>query len=216
MHPLQSHILKKLTINDSLRYTDLKPGGIESNRFVYHLKKLSDSGLLEKAATGYKLTAQGKRYVGRLSLANFFPRSQPKIVTVIVCKNPLGQYLLYKSRRQPFFNLYCFPFGKTHLGEPIFQAAERELKEKTGLTGKLTHRGDVYLVIREKGEIVSHMLCHVFSGTNPNGHLAQESALGLCQWQKIDRLKPADFVPGFLDIHRLLKSKGHFFKEIVV
>ena len=92
MHSLQSHILKKLTLDTTLRYGDLKPQGVESNRFVYHLKKLIDDRLIDKMAGGYKLTIKGKRFVGKLSLGTFQPRFQPKIVTVIICKNERGEY----------------------------------------------------------------------------------------------------------------------------
>ena len=216
MHPLQNHILKKLTLNDYLRYADLKPKGVESNRFVYHLQRLIEDGLIEKSSNSYKLTAKGKRYVSKLSLQMFQVRMQPKIVTLIICENKKGEHLLCKWRRQPFYGLVSFPFGKVHFGETITEAAHRELKEKTGLKANLTHRGDVYMTIREKGEIVSHMFCHVFYGKNPSGTLLHESSIASCGWENIKKVDQKSFIPGFLKVYDLaLKSKKRFFEEII-
>lgn len=217
MHPIQSHILKKLTFAEQSRYSQLKPVGIESNRFIYHLNKLLKEGVIAKTATGYGLTANGKRYVGKLSLQNFQPRFQPKIVTTIICQNSGGEYLLTTWKRQPFINCIAFPYGKIHFGETVLQAAHRELQEKTGLSATLTHCGDMYLVSKEKGEVVSHMLCHVFIGTKLRGQITPELKTHNVGWQRIEAVDPKKFVPGFLEMNRLrLKSRNKFFAELTL
>lgn len=216
MHPIQSHILKKLTLSKSSRYSEIKPSGVESNKFSYHLRTLLDSGMVERLTLGYQLTPRGKRYVDKMSLQSFYPRSQPKIVTVIICKNTVGECLLFKYKKQPFYDLYGFPSGKIHFGETIIEAANRELKEKTGLSAKLSHRGNVYLSVRERGEIISHMLCHVFSASQPTGRLMENSPVGSCQWSPIEKIAKSSFAPGFLNIYKLASSEKHFFEEIIV
>ena len=112
---------------------------------MYHLKSLLSEGFIKKTTGGYQLTALGKRYVDKLSLKNFQPRFQPKIVTVIICRNSKGEYLLCHSSRQPFFGKFCFPYGKVHFGETIKKAADRELEEKTGLTYRQMDQALEYL-----------------------------------------------------------------------
>lgn len=219
MHPFRQHILKELTLANTKKFSDLKPNGIESNLFVYHLKSLVTEGFIRKAGQAYQLTGLGKRYIDKLSLRNFQPRFQPKIVTVIIGKNSKGDYLLCHSSRQPFYGKYCFPYGKIHFGETLDEAAHRELKEKTGLSATLVHRGDAYLTIYEKEELVAHMLCHVFWGTNFKGNLtphSSEPSAYSASWKSLND-KEIKIIPGFLKLLEWAKnSKSRFFKELTI
>lgn len=230
MHEIRSQALKKLSISTSksCAYSELKPAGIESNAFAYHLGSLVDEGLVARkpatrdasknGAHTYSLTAKGKRYVDTVSFESFKPRIQPKIVTLLVIekKDSRGggagrgaSYLLYKRRRAPFINHIGFPYGKIHLEERLYEAAERELLEKTGLKAKLAHRGDVYLTVHDETELVSHMLCHVFVGSNPTGDLQtddQTRQSGECFWARIENIPPRELIPGVQQILKLLKG----------
>ena len=215
MHPYESHILKKMLLGDVLRYRDLKPINAEGNLFVYHLKNLIKGGFIEKKIGGYKLTAIGLRYVDKISLSRFKQRSQPKIITIIIGKNSKREYLLYINKRQPFYDLIGFPYGKIHFGENLIEAANRELKEKSGLSASLKHKGDIYLKIYKDGELISHMLCHIFSAINFSGNLINESETGICRWRNIKNIEQKKFIPGFFEIAKLTeKSKGYFFTEL--
>jgi hypothetical protein len=142
MHRLQQHILQQLIMNPRLRYAAIKPHEVEGNLFMYHLKQLIKEGLVEKDADGwYQLTTAGKLYSDRLSLKSLTPRLQARIVTLMAVEDGQGHWLFYRRKRQPLFNLVGFPYGKIHLGESVQQAAQRELKEKTGLEAELEHRG---------------------------------------------------------------------------
>lgn len=44
-----------------------------------------------------------------------------------------GRVLLIKRRYQPYAGLWAIPGGKIHFGETLCQAAEREMREETGL-----------------------------------------------------------------------------------
>jgi ADP-ribose pyrophosphatase YjhB (NUDIX family) len=192
----------------------LKPKGAESNLFIYHLKNLIAAGLVKKIEKGYALTTAGERYVDKLSLADLQVRFQPKIVTVIVCKNKNGEYLTYTRKRQPFYGMDCFPYGKIHFGETVAEAAKRELLEKTGLAANPVRRGEAYLTIRKSGELVAHMLCHVFTADGPSGELIAESQIGSCQWRAVKEMNAKNFIPGFIPLFRLaIGSRKPFFKE---
>lgn len=223
LHDIQKHILKKLSLAKKCKYSELKPAGIESNKFAYHLQSLISGGLVtaKSGATtaskndkdsGYGLTPKGKHYVDTISFESFKPRIQPKIVTLLVLENKSTDgksgpmYLLYKRRKSPFINHVGFPYGKIHLEERIYEAAERELKEKTGLTAKLAHKGDVYLTVHDETELVSHMLCHVFVGSSPSGVLKTGDPTGECFWSKLSDIPPRQLIPGVLQIEKLLKA----------
>ncbi len=206
MHELQKHILKTLMVSTKAKYSKLKPPGIEGNLFSYHLKILVEQGLIELKTGHYYLTAKGKQHVDRISFTTLHTRVQPKIVTLIVLKEK-NKYLLYERKRMPFIDHVGFPYGKIHLEERILEAADRELLEKTGLRANLKHRGDVYLTVHDETELISHMLCHVFSGSKITGDLKGE-----CFWSPIESIPKSKLIPGVAQIEKLLKeNKSNFF-----
>lgn len=214
MHEIQKYVIKQLIHQSTCRYRDIKPKDVEGNLFMYHLRRLIREGMVEKTADGYTLTRKGLRMVDTLSLKSMQPRIQPKIVTLIACQNNKGEWLLYRRTKQPFFGLIGFPYGKIHLGERIQDAANREIEEKTGLNSKLRHAGEVYLAVEDEESLLTHMLFHVFHGTETSGTLKTDSVIGQCFWMKADEIKPDELMPGFAEIISLINSnKTHFFAE---
>ncbi len=204
MHPLQIQILYKLITNPFLPYSQLKPKDIEGNLFMYHLKELIKESLVQKRSDGkYELSAKGQVFAETLSLENFKPRIQPKIVSLLVCKNNRGEFLLYKRKRQPFLGLVGFPYGKIHLGETILQAATRELQEKTGLSAKLIHKADVYLTTFQGQDLLAQTFCHVFTASHFQGNLIKNSDIGECFWGDVGNIEADELMPGFIDIYKL-------------
>lgn len=219
MHPLKRHILYQLILNPYLTFSKLKPQDTEGNIFTYHLKLLIIEGLVQKrVSNGYELTENGKKYADNLSLKNLSPRIQPKIVTLLICQNHKGEFLLYKRKRQPFLNLIGFPYGKIHLSENVLESAKRELAEKTGLLAKISHVGDCYLTIFEKNNLLSQMLCHIILGKNPEGEIKKESEIGECSWAKVSSISKNKLMPGFKEIYNLVtkKNANFFFNEITI
>lgn len=215
MHRIQQHVIRKLMFTPTARYADIKPDEVEGNLFMYHLRQLIKQALVIKLDKGYKLSNAGRRYAETLSLASMQPRIQPKIVTLLVIRNKFGEYLLYERARVPYRGLVGFPYGKIHLGETIKEAAEREINEKTGLSAHLLHRGEVYLAIYEKKELISHMLCHVFSGVEPTGELVAKTEIGKCFWKRVEHPTSSRYMPGFNEIYELVKEPGpRFFAEV--
>lgn len=55
-----------------------------------------------------------------------------------------SDFLLIRRANPPDAGLWGFPGGRIEPGEPLLQAAERELQEETGLCAKATHVADVF------------------------------------------------------------------------
>lgn len=184
---------------------------------MYHLKALMREGLVVKNEQGqYLLSSEGKLLADSMSLLNYTPRTQPNIVTLITCQNTKGQWLVYKRKRQPLINQIGFVYGKLHLGETISQAANRELKEKTGLECELIHRGDGYITIYEGNDIVSQIMFHLFYGKNPYGDISSAAKPGEASWAWRDELKFEPFMASVDDLAKLIEeSKDRFFVELV-
>ena len=105
-----------------------------------------------------------------------------------------------------------FPYGKIHLGETIKEAAERELKEKTGLNAELKHIGDGYANTYDNGEPISQIMFHLFVGEYPSGELRKESSSGESVWLDESQLNGDDIMPNVLHIlSNVNKYDGSFF-----
>jgi ADP-ribose pyrophosphatase YjhB (NUDIX family) len=176
MHYIQKHILKTLMYTKYARFRDMRPPKVDSNAYSYHLRMLQKEGLVEKTEEGYKLAPAGLFYVDRVSMTNLEPRLQPKVITMIVVKNHIGDVLLYSKLRQPFIGSWVLPFGKVHLDdENIDTAATRELSEKAGIDlKKVSHRGDCYIYAKVNGQIVSSVMAHIFSAALDTGEVDTE------------------------------------------
>ena len=215
MHHIQKHILAILTYSKTARFAELRPDNTDSNLFSYHLKALLKANLVEKSAGGYTLTHKGLAFVDRLSKANFEPRLQPKIITMIIAFNDHGEVLIQKRKKQPFINSWTLPSGKLHLeDESIMQAAKREMKEKTGLElSKLNHAGDVYIKVISNKEIISSVLAHLFVTKISS---APELKSGL-RWQKVKDLNDIMLAPAIKEITASVSGgKKLVFKELKI
>lgn len=218
LHVIQKEILIRLIQNPELRYSQLKPKHIESNHFMYHLKALMRDGMVEKKENGsYSLTMEGKLYADQVNLKTLKVRRQPKIVTLVAVQNDKDQWLLYKRKHQPLINQVGFPYGKLHLGETVHEAAERELMEKTGLTCKLKHKGDGYIIIHEENEPVSQICFHLFYGRNPKGKMKTETQYGWIRWSdENDNFTKPPFMASMYDLMKLIETKkDRFFVELI-
>tara|TARA_Y100000310_G_scaffold331037_1_gene403883 strand:+ start:5843 stop:6526 length:684 start_codon:yes stop_codon:yes gene_type:complete len=214
MHPIQRHILKKLTLGKNLRYKDLKPKEVEGNQFMYHLGVVTDHGYVKKVGVTYSLTIDGKMYADRVELETFLPKVQPKIVSMLHCTNKKSELLLFRRKRSPLFNLVHLPYGKLHMGETVQDAAKRELKEKTGLSADLSHIGDIYVRVYDGDELLAHILHHIFSGKNLTGRLLEETNAGVPFWSETNVVNRKEYVGGFREIIEIIsKNKKKFFFE---
>ncbi len=61
----------------------------------------------------------------------------PLPVAAGVVLNANRRVLLVKRRREPYQGMWCLPIGFAEVGETIGQAARRELREETGLEGRI-------------------------------------------------------------------------------
>jgi 8-oxo-dGTP pyrophosphatase MutT (NUDIX family) len=203
-----------LADTEKARFRDMRPPRVESNLYVYHLHKLQRQNYITRVDNLYTLTSRGLSYVDRLSFASDRLTRQPKINTGIIVKNYQNQILLTKKSHQPLIGKWGLPMGKLHEDDAsIHQAAERELREKTGLRLKrLHHVGDVYLRLDSEGELISNAFAHLFCGVIRD---QQAEPLAGCRWVETAELTADDiipFVPRMVELaHR---SRERFFAEL--
>lgn len=169
------------------RFRDMRPEGVDSNAYSYHLTAVQKEKLVQKTSDGYTLTIRGLSYVDVLSSENQQPRPQPKIMTLIVIENEYGHFAACQKERQPFIGQLTFACGKLHMDDSsIKQSALREVREKTGaLVSDLRHAGDCYIALTHDRHVVMNALMHVFYIKIPMSSL---HLLPGVQWYPYDQI----------------------------
>ncbi len=178
LHKYQIIILQKLMYKSNLRFRDLQVEGLTSEHFTYHLKKLVEKNLIKKVNKGYKLTNEGKDFVGKLDTETLNVEKNPKVsVLVYICrknKKGISEYLMSKRLKQPYYGKVGNITGKVRFNETFKEAAKRELKEETGLNAKLSINHVYHKVRFDKDEVaVQNSVFVVFRADNPNGGIKQ-------------------------------------------
>jgi predicted transcriptional regulator len=146
IHKTQLLILRTLRHSSEARYTDLmKPTGMDSDVFKFHLRKLVSLGYVTKNDDSlYKLTATGKEFSNNLSRVEPTVQKQPKLSVIIVARRAAksqDEYLVQKRLREPFFGHWSFISGPVQWGESFEDAAGRELLKQAGLRAKFEVNG---------------------------------------------------------------------------
>lgn len=189
-HHIQRFILDVLRHNEYARFRDLRPPQTDSNLFNYHLKQLQKHGMLEKTTQGYTLSLAGIVYIDRISSVNKKPRQQPKIMTMTIIVNELGEVLIRNKTSQPMINRPTFIAGMPHMDdETIEDAARREIAEKVKFTPELIdHVGDCYMTITYEGLNLMKTLMHIFLVRVEKSQIKLRNGL---QWRHTDNLDDA-------------------------
>ncbi len=112
----------------------------------------------------------------------------PKMTVVAGCVLKRdGKYLLVQERKSSASGLWNLPAGHVHEGEPIRDAAIREVKEETGF--------DVVLIAELKSEVLheKHLELHAFAAEIMGGELRfNREELMDAQWFDIDKIRQLD------------------------
>jgi ADP-ribose pyrophosphatase YjhB (NUDIX family) len=171
-HHIQREIIGRLT-GGARRFSALKPDGMESNIFMYHLKALMRAGLVAKSDITYALTSSGITYVDRLSAATNTLRLQPKLIAILVVRSHDGRLAVLERHAEPYVGSYMLPSGKMHFGETLPDHAARELREKTGLQVQLQYDRLASIAISRDATLLTQVVAAIWTATVPQDALLQ-------------------------------------------
>ncbi len=209
-HHIQKSIMEVLVHHQFARFSDMRPNGVDTNLYTYHLKLLQKRGFVAKAVEGYTLGRLGVVYVDRFSELEQ-ERWQPKIITMHVIKNSDGDVLLYQRDRQPFTHQMTLVYGRVRLSDASIEAAaQRVARERLGLEGQdMIRAGDCYIRVHDAGEVMMSTLAHVFYYLNDT-----IVADGRLEWVRPHKLEQYELAPGVNEIiSRTFFRDPYFFEE---
>jgi 8-oxo-dGTP pyrophosphatase MutT (NUDIX family) len=180
-HPIQLAILESLRRSSAaLRYRDMRPADIENDIYNYHLRYLTQQGLVEKRAGKYALNDAGKKQL--VELNPYHESNRFKIAAL--CLVMQDDRLLYQKRvRQPFAGQSGLIGGGIHRGETAVAAAKRRLFEEAGLAADFTLLGLIRKMrFDSQGDLYTDILFHVCVAHNPAGNLVEQNEFGRHYW----------------------------------
>lgn len=194
-HPVQASILQMLRHTASARYSDLmRPSGLESDSFKFHLRSLVQRGFVQKNGTAYTLTAQGKELANNFDDAERTVQKQPKL-TLRICLSRINQvgeteFLFQERLRNPYWGYWDTIGGPVLWGESIEDAANRELAKQTGL--QATAAVKAFYRVRDfnetTGELLEDKLFVVLSADAYEGEVTDSWPGGHNAWMTVEQL----------------------------
>jgi predicted transcriptional regulator len=196
LHKAQVSILRTLRHAESARYSMLmRPTGLESDVFKFHLSKLVNQKIIEKKNSGdYVLTSSGKEFANNLSKTAQTIQKQPKLSVALVAnrQTPEGtQYLFQKRLRNPFYGFWGCISGPAQWGKSL----EEDIDETSG-------------------EILEDKLFAIVEASNIKGEIDNKWSGGFNAWTTLEKLENQEkYFKSSRDLVNLLESNNSYSSE---
>ena len=219
-HETQITILRHLLFHLQVGFADLqRETDLTSDHFNFHIKKLVEEGYVGKIDKQYMLTRKGKEYANRMDTDENEIEKQPKVSVAITIerKGPKGEreFLFQQRKKNPYYDFWGRVGGKIRWGETVIEAANRELKEETGLEADfeyklLYHKRDFD---KATNELLEDKIFLCVYSDNCRGEIKEEFEGGINRWMtdKEFHKQPKRFVS--VDDFQNLIDRGEVFAE---
>ena len=182
----------------SKKFVHLKKAlGLPSNLLSYNLKILLREELIKKNGVSFLLSDKGKYlmpYIYKYNDASLIPLP---CIAVIVMKG--DKILIRKKTKEPEKGKSIFIGGKMNLGEDIFEAARRHVREKTGIEVKQLKLICINNYVAKKQENIAHFITF-FMKANPEGIPKDAS------WKSIAQLRGDMFPDNIYVLQNMLNN----------
>ncbi len=214
-HHIQRAIVYRLALTDKSKFSELKPDGLESKLFTYHLKKVVSAGYVMKADDGtYVLTPEGRRLgVHVLENTKAVVDRAYSVLFLLVRRKPDGAWLLYRRKSHPLINKVGFMHLNPNSSESICKTAERECLAKTGIRARFSVRGSGYFRIFEGEKLESFTNFTLLVSEDAEGEIVQDHELAEYFWQDSIDASDSTLLPNMPLLLTHYQSKKQFFLE---
>ncbi len=215
-HHIQKSIVYDLAFAESLRFSDLKPDGMENKAFTYHLKKVMNAGLVQKQDDGhYSLTMKGRR-VGKGALkkeSRLLDRAY-SILLLAVRNIETDNWLLYKRQTQPLLGLTGFMQAQPVAETDARRTAQQTCFEQTGIQTEFTVQGHGYFRVYRAGELESFIHFTLLLSDAPTEELLETAVSAGYSWQQTPNFASPDMLPNMQILHKMcVDTPGSFVEE---
>ncbi|MEM8701368.1 MAG: NUDIX hydrolase [Pseudomonadota bacterium] len=121
----------------------------------------------------------------------------PRVGVSVLCHDQ-GRVLLIKRDKDPFKGYWSLPGGLVELGEPLLDAAKRELWEETGVEADLSEPVETFDSIQfdDSGRVLSHFILTVFCGAHLSGDAIAGDDASATDWVRPEQLDDRPTTPG--------------------
>lgn len=125
------------------------------------------------------------------------PASKP-VSGVSMCVVKDGKVLLAKRGNPMGFGLWSFPGGHVKDGEPLREAAVRELAEETGINASIVKIIDTIDIVHKdsSGNVEAHFVLSVFLGEWISGEAVADSDAMAVKWVTAQQAAKLKSTPG--------------------
>lgn len=197
-HHIQMKILRHLLHVPATNYADIqKQTDLTSDHFTFHIKRLVESGFVEKRGANYTLSMTGKEYANRMDTDDLAIERQPKVSVALVIerhKDGRREFLFQQRLKSPYYGFWGRLGGKVRWGETLEEAAARELREETGLEAEFTykmlyHKRDF---LEQTGKLLEHKLFVIMHTDTVRGKLIERYEGGLNRWMTQEEFLQTD------------------------
>lgn len=215
MHWIQKRILLILSTTPNARFSQLRPSGVESNLFMFHLNKLLKEGLIVKSDGGYSLSSKGKLLVERDTLDSLDIHSEPRAFLLLAIQNSQGEFLLYRRSVYPALNKIGFPLCEISNAHSLDKISRDGIKKLCGQTAPVKFCGTARIRLIASGGLVSHTIELIYSTKLANPTTPKPSKMGEFFWGKPEGLSKSELIRGFWEIYEAMQNSPQpFFLDI--
>lgn len=214
-HHIQRAIVYRLALTPSQKFSELKPGTLESKLFTYHLKKVVSAGLVEKNPDGeYALTPQGRLLgVHVLERTEAMADRAYSVLFLVIRRKSDGAWLLYKRGSHPLYGRVGFMHATPNAHESSLETATRVCKERTGLDAIFTALGSGFFRVFEDDKLESFTNFTLLVCEDARGELHSDDELAEYFWAGTIDQERSSLLPNMPTLIELYEANKPFFVE---
>jgi hypothetical protein len=211
-HHIQRNILHKLVLQDKARFADIKPSGVDSNVFTYHLKQLMKEKLVIKLDDGtYSLTPLGRVAGINVTLSKKELLEQAHSILLMSLRTEKEGWLLRKRLAQPMYEKVGFVHAEPVAHEPALKTASETFTLRTGLTADFKVAGTGYVRLFHGDDLESFTHFTLLTADSYSGVLAPIMRNGENYWGKDPDFADTAMIPSMPDLVKMITSSTEIF-----
>lgn len=214
-HHVQRSIVYRLAFSSGLRFSELKPDGIENKLFDYHLKKVIAAGYVVKDADGlYSLSATGRKLgLNALQNGQALVDQAYSILILAVRRAEDKAWLLTRRKAHPLLGRVGFIRALPEAGVSVTDSAARFLLENTGLTASFSVLGGGLFTVYDQDNLESFTNFTFLVSNDAVGELVQHDPLGELYFAEDPDFTDPNMLPNMKLLGNLHKAGELFFVE---